>query len=680
MTQIVSSISGLQVYAPSAGFAPTNSADVSAIASGYQVVSSTGTQLYAGTAFLTGVNGAPVSASRAGNAANAGMANSAYYDGTGRLISALPDSTAVSGIASSYAESAASGKQDTLSFGYDASDNISAINGSALAGGGGATGDYLTSKVGSGQATFTTAFQDGLDKRPALIISSERTADVKIYPRMMITDWNGTTGDTHSGVLLSNAFEFYRCPTSAKGEVDPSGFVAARLDADSYEMGVNDGVSSKTRSAYYGRSGMHLGYSGDSASWVRVSGSIYTGGFISLNNRNGIQGIIYPSSIGYWNGKLDGSAASSFYTTANESGYVDSAYVESQVSGKQDTLTFDWDADSAISSINGSALAGQGGGGAPIVVTGTAWDSSTSAYVYDLTSNLSAAERHVWTWQNGNKSDYIEYLKDDSGNRFPMMAYLLAAGAEQRYYGSFDQNGRLQFSPSKSMFTADGSNVYGLSPLTWATGASMNLSAGYFRASYRGDTIFISRGPTGTVDSSNSAQIKAVRIEAHNSRGSNISAYGASSTGLFSDIKVALGHSGVAVDESGNSSNTAASATLTTGSLTFYSAGSSDVMRQSSIPYWNAKLDASAIECDTASAITAIGGSSIGGGVDESTVSAIASSYADYATSGKVDQSAYDNLYSSYTGLSALVSQYSGWFNELSSISAKVDNSAIGVV
>jgi hypothetical protein len=135
---IASSISGLPIYAPSAGFAPTNSADVSAIASAYQVVSSTATQLYAGTAYVTSVNDAPISASRAGNAANASMANSAYYDGTGRLISALPDSATVSAIASSYAESAASGKQDELTFSYD-DDKISAINGSALAGQGGTT-------------------------------------------------------------------------------------------------------------------------------------------------------------------------------------------------------------------------------------------------------------------------------------------------------------------------------------------------------------------------------------------------------------------------------------------------------------------------------------------------------------------------------------------------------------
>jgi len=134
MAYVLSSVSGNLISAASAGYAPTNSGDVSAIASAYQVVSSTATQLYAGTAYVTSVNDAPVSAERAGNAANASMANSAYYDGTGRLISALPDSAAVSAIASSYVESGVSGKQDTLSFAYNTADQISSINGSALGG------------------------------------------------------------------------------------------------------------------------------------------------------------------------------------------------------------------------------------------------------------------------------------------------------------------------------------------------------------------------------------------------------------------------------------------------------------------------------------------------------------------------------------------------------------------
>ena len=176
MAKVLTGISGNVISAASAAFAPTNSADVSAIASAYQVVSSTATQLYAGTAYVTSVNGAPISAARAGNAANASLANSAYYDGTGRLISALPDSAAVSAIASAYAESAASGKQDTLTFSYD-DDKISAINGSALAGQGGGGGGLVTA-IGSLDGHVTSINSSDIVGRPSAVMT--RSADENI--------------------------------------------------------------------------------------------------------------------------------------------------------------------------------------------------------------------------------------------------------------------------------------------------------------------------------------------------------------------------------------------------------------------------------------------------------------------------------------------------------------------
>lgn len=217
MAYVLSSISGNLISAASAGYAPTNSGDVSAIASAYQVVSSTATQLYAGTSYVTSINDAPISASRAGNAANASLANSAWYDGTGRFISALPDSAAVSAIASSYAESAASSKldssasssfypadnpsgfissvdlsdyattayvdssisgfaydsavsgwtakQDALTFGYDTADKISSINGSSLAGEGG--GGMVTA-IGTSESGITSINNSGLVDTAAL--------------------------------------------------------------------------------------------------------------------------------------------------------------------------------------------------------------------------------------------------------------------------------------------------------------------------------------------------------------------------------------------------------------------------------------------------------------------------------------------------------------------------------
>jgi len=72
-------------------------------------------------------------------------------------------------------------------------------------------------------------------------------------------------------------------------------------------------------------------------------------------------------------GKMDATESSAFYPMAtNPSGYLVSSdlngyatesYVDSAVSGKQDTLTFGYDESDKINAINGSAIAGGGGGG-----------------------------------------------------------------------------------------------------------------------------------------------------------------------------------------------------------------------------------------------------------------------------------------------------------------------------
>lgn len=206
--QILSSLSGLQFSAASAGYAPTNSGDVSAIASAYQVVSATATQLYAGTAYVTSVNDAPLSATRAGNAANAVQATSAWYDGTGRLISALPDEATVSSIASAYAESAASSKQDSLTFGYDAEDKISSIDGSALAGGGGGGIDsatcsaiasaYAESAVSSVSGNYLTAqaqasWSESASSSPSYIVDKPDLVDIVAGPGIVVDNPDGNT-------------------------------------------------------------------------------------------------------------------------------------------------------------------------------------------------------------------------------------------------------------------------------------------------------------------------------------------------------------------------------------------------------------------------------------------------------------------------------------------------------
>lgn len=231
MAKVLSSISGNLISAASAGYAPTNSADVSAIASGFQVVSATGTQTYAGTAYVTSLNSAPISAERAGNAANAVMANSAYYDGTGRLISALPDSAAVSSIASAYV----SGKQDSLTFAYDADNAISSINGSALAGGGG------------GAVVTATASGDYYDYRPGRLgyytgISGLNNSSL-VANFATVTDY--ARYDSRTRELSSLASEEY-VDSSISGKQDSSAMSAYALSAD--VSGCIDTVSSNSAS------------------------------------------------------------------------------------------------------------------------------------------------------------------------------------------------------------------------------------------------------------------------------------------------------------------------------------------------------------------------------------------------------------------------------------------------
>ena len=205
MAFVLSSVSGNLISAASAGYAPTNGGDVSAIASAYQVVSATGAQLYAGTTYVTSVNEAPISADRAGRAGNATLATSAYYDTNARFISALPDSAAVSSIASAYAESAASSKQDTLSFAYNTADQISSINGSALGGMDEAAVSSIASAYAESAASgkldssasssfYTTAnesgFITGVDLSPY-----QTTADMSSYiPTSMSSDFQQVTG------------------------------------------------------------------------------------------------------------------------------------------------------------------------------------------------------------------------------------------------------------------------------------------------------------------------------------------------------------------------------------------------------------------------------------------------------------------------------------------------------
>jgi hypothetical protein len=320
-------------------------ASASAIASAYQVVSATATQLYAGTAYLTSVNGNPISAARAGNAANASLANSAWYDGTGRLISSLPDEAAVSSIASAYAESAASSKQDTLTFAYD-DDKISAINGSALAG----QGSELVTAIGTSESGITSLNNSGLIDTAAL--HSADYSSLYVQEPLYISasgdsSYIGISGDV-GGIdsATCSAIASAYAESAASGKLDTTAQVVTATASESsvdfgytsyYMVGIN-GLNLFANKAISATHADHAREALSATNWLGESSKLdssASSSFYTTANESGFIDSAYVDNA--ISSKADESALSGYYTTANESGYVDSAYVEGQVSGKQDT-------------------------------------------------------------------------------------------------------------------------------------------------------------------------------------------------------------------------------------------------------------------------------------------------------------------------------------------------------
>lgn len=332
--QILSSLSGLQFSAASAGYAPTNSGDVSAIASAYQVVSATATQLYAGSAYLTSLNSTPVSASRAGNAANASMANSAYYDGTGRLISALPDSAAVSSIASSYV----SGKLDTTAQVVTATAGdgtyVTSINGLGISGQGGGGGGGVSVQSASARTMYSAADKSsvtgfsGIDGAGPIVLGLGTVVAHTYNQKMQF----GSTGGWGAGVF----------PSSEDGD-------------QNYKWSTGNILllSSNLGYGYYKGHQLWL-CRGSGSDRHRISFDVNNSAADVMIYQIGHSAVITPSGFSIWGPTT---------ATANRRN-IDSAVYDrwNSYSAKQDTLAFAYDAVNQISSINGSALGGMDAG------------------------------------------------------------------------------------------------------------------------------------------------------------------------------------------------------------------------------------------------------------------------------------------------------------------------------
>lgn len=167
-----------------------------------------------------------------------------------------------------------------------------------------------------------------------------------------------------SSFVQSGDLSAYAKESSVSGKLDAS---ASSLFAPSGDYAFNSSVSGKldaTASSLFAPSGDYALNSSLSSYLLASASSL----FMPSGDYQTAGDYAYNSAV---SSKLDASASSEFYLTSNPSGfitgvdlsnYATTGYVDSSLSGKQDTITFGYDASDNISSINGSSIGGQGGG------------------------------------------------------------------------------------------------------------------------------------------------------------------------------------------------------------------------------------------------------------------------------------------------------------------------------
>lgn len=610
-------------------------------------------------------------------------------------INAVPDTCATKQWVQETFDYNMSSKVDYSAIEYNGYGEITGISGSAIAGGGSmdsATVSAIASSVASAYtesafssiSSWTADFSSISSKADSSSLSAyqpvsamsgyatEAYVDAKVGDKLDATasslfltslpDDLATTGDVASAVSgkmdKADGSAFY--PMTG----NPSGFLTAHQSLAGYatEQYVDSAVSSKLDTSAFASASAGFQPSGNYAYNSSLSAYIPTsasGAFAPSGN------YAFASSLSL---KMDVTASSLFvqnsaYTsyTANMGDVVNNisssiTSMSTDVTGKQDasamTAWIPYSAldysGTAISGIGGSSLAGMGGGGGadytgvyPVNVDNTSreisvdslplvTDSSMTSYasggssVIGVNMGILSSKQDTLAFSyyddkisaiNGSAiaggGDYVENSALDSATArsamgtslplatgvssisgAPLIPVLLAQPTMQ--YGG---QSTFAYMPASSMWTTadDATGVF--SPLQYSTGACLAMDASnLFKAYYKGNEWFVADTRYGMV-----------RGEVHNSRGLRIVASGYNSASGFQ-----LHPSGVdGVDKNGSA----------------WKYGPSENNNLSSV-------------YDTVSANSASWGVS---GINSTTCSSIASSYAESAASGKLDSSAFNS-------------------------------------
>lgn len=490
--QVLSSLSGIPFYAPSAGFAPTNSADVSAIAS-------------------------------------------------------------------AYAESAASGKQDTLSFSYD-DDKISAINGSALAGqggGGSVVSPYGTILVTDGSSIEATNSAIGSGTVEQKFLNYAPNAS-------QIANWQSTVllqGESVSGASLMK-LQAVTNPYTVTASAVYSAIISGLPIGGGGEL-----VGSASATAY--GSSMEFNFPLD-PSW----------GF----------GSIWASSRYYsLNLNTADNNAIAFYSTSTSSGVKELAWKDDIPSAVDIGIFEGAYHNKYVSSINSMQVSAKWAGSA-----------SDAAYAY--------------TAEQDPNGRYLSALADKtsipSGITSPNGTIIANGFRVEATNSAVTTTVVPGYAPTVVGNTAQLRPEY---PVVCTLPSANENSKLFFQLDYGGDMTVSAVYDGITATASAGAGTPEVVLDVPNA--TTVSLYG-------SYYRYMLG-----------SASASAADYLAPGSV-------AELAWASALPTYS---------YDAEDKISAINGSAIaggGGGVDSATVSAIASSYAESAASGKLDSSASSSFYS----------------------------------
>ena len=254
--------------------------------------------------------------------------------------------------------SALNGKQDSLSFGYSG-DYISSINGSALAGGDGATGDYVEKSavevaIGSGLTAFETAFAQG-DNCGASSASFAQGS------------WNSATNASFAQGIWNSA-NLYSFAQGYKNTANFYSFAQGYSNrADSYSFAQGSWNSAVYTAVVFGSYNLHGNgntIKGDSAAFaigdgtaanarhdlmlVTKDGEITmfssTADTVGTGIMSSIRAISAAASGDYYSasnpsGFITGVDLTPYQPTSAMSAYATTAFVESGLSGKENMFS-----------------------------------------------------------------------------------------------------------------------------------------------------------------------------------------------------------------------------------------------------------------------------------------------------------------------------------------------------